>query len=179
VRDKCVLEVGAGAGTPSIIAGIRGARKVVITDYPDDFVIQNIQYNINLNFPEEDRNRIISMGHLWGKDIEKLLDPVREVGSDGYDIIICADCIFNHFCQKDLLTTLKRCLKQDGTVYVAFSHHKPQWAERDLAFFTLAESNFNFKSTHLYDVQMKPMYEVDYGPPEVRGKVQFYILQNQ
>jgi len=178
VFDKCVLELGAGAGTPGIIAGFRGAKKVVITDYPDDFVIENIQYNININFSEENRSSVIAMGHLWGKDIDKILEPIREIGREGYDFIICADCIFNHVCQNDLLKTLKKCLNENGRVFVAFSHHKPKFAERDLAFFTQAEENYQFISTHLFDIQMEPMFKVDYGPAEVRGKVQFYTLEH-
>jgi nicotinamide N-methyltransferase len=33
--DKNVLEFGAGAGLPGIVAALNGASRVMITDYPD------------------------------------------------------------------------------------------------------------------------------------------------
>ena len=47
VKDKNVLEFGAGAGLPSLVSGILGASKVVITDYPDADLVENIQFNID------------------------------------------------------------------------------------------------------------------------------------
>lgn len=35
ITGKYVLEFGAGAGLPSIIAALNGAAQVVVTDYPD------------------------------------------------------------------------------------------------------------------------------------------------
>lgn len=47
VKDKNVLEFGAGGGLPSLVSGILGAAKVVVTDYPDTDLIENLQYNID------------------------------------------------------------------------------------------------------------------------------------
>ena len=47
VRGQTVLELGAGAGLPSLISGALGAKKVVVTDYPDADLIENLQYNID------------------------------------------------------------------------------------------------------------------------------------
>lgn len=41
-----MLELGAGAGLPSIVAAILGARKVVVTDFPDEDLISNLTLNI-------------------------------------------------------------------------------------------------------------------------------------
>lgn len=41
-----MLELGAGAGLPSLVAAILGAQKVVVTDYPDGDLISNIEHNI-------------------------------------------------------------------------------------------------------------------------------------
>lgn len=38
VAGKSVLELGAGAGLPGIMAAIEGAREVVLSDYPSDSV---------------------------------------------------------------------------------------------------------------------------------------------
>lgn len=48
VHNKSVLELGAGAGLPSLVAGVLGARKVVMTDFPDADLIATMQKNIDL-----------------------------------------------------------------------------------------------------------------------------------
>jgi predicted nicotinamide N-methyase len=47
VKGKSVLELGAGAGLPSLICAINGASQVVVTDYPDADLIENLRYNID------------------------------------------------------------------------------------------------------------------------------------
>ena len=46
VLGKDVLELGAGAGLPSIVCAVLGARKVVVTDYPDADLVDNLSFNI-------------------------------------------------------------------------------------------------------------------------------------
>lgn len=46
VLGKNVLELGAGSGLPSLVCAARGAQKVVVTDYPDADLIENLRYNI-------------------------------------------------------------------------------------------------------------------------------------
>jgi EEF1A N-terminal glycine/lysine methyltransferase len=48
-RGKTVLELGAGAALPGLIAAINGAKKTVVTDYPDRDLIENIEYNVKTN----------------------------------------------------------------------------------------------------------------------------------
>ena len=42
VSGRRVLEIGAGAALPSVVAGLLGARATVASDYPDRRMIQNI-----------------------------------------------------------------------------------------------------------------------------------------
>jgi nicotinamide N-methyltransferase len=46
VKGRYVLELGAGAGLPSLVCAINGAVGVVVTDYPDSELIENLNYNI-------------------------------------------------------------------------------------------------------------------------------------
>lgn len=47
VHGRTVLELGAGAGLPSIAAAIWGAKQVVVTDYPDEDLVENMRMNID------------------------------------------------------------------------------------------------------------------------------------
>ena len=51
-RTKRVLEFGAGAGLPSLLAVLQGAGGVVCTDYPDRDLVDNIRYNVGVNLPD-------------------------------------------------------------------------------------------------------------------------------
>jgi predicted nicotinamide N-methyase len=53
VRHQRVCELGAGAGLPSIVATLAGAKKVVVTDYPDEGLIENLRWNAECNLPSE------------------------------------------------------------------------------------------------------------------------------
>lgn len=54
VRGKSILELGAGAGLPGIVAALDGAQRVVITDYPDQSLVDNITWNVDCNVPNRD-----------------------------------------------------------------------------------------------------------------------------
>ncbi|ERS99065.1 hypothetical protein HMPREF1624_04260 [Sporothrix schenckii ATCC 58251] len=99
VRDKTVLELGAGAGLPGIVCGlVLGARKVVVTDYPDPDLVQTMRRNI-----EEAEagaaaaasasgqlagyvpGTVIADGYVWGGDPAPMLAHLRSAtsGDDG------------------------------------------------------------------------------------------------
>jgi EEF1A N-terminal glycine/lysine methyltransferase len=46
VHGRCVLELGAGAGLPSLVCALKGAIRVVLTDYPDSDLIDNLRHNV-------------------------------------------------------------------------------------------------------------------------------------
>ena len=47
VHGKNVLELGAGAGLPSLAAAVWGAKNVVMTDYPDEDLVENMKINVH------------------------------------------------------------------------------------------------------------------------------------
>ncbi|CAM9591642.1 unnamed protein product [Pylaiella littoralis] len=80
VEGKSVLELGAGAGLPSLICALRGAKKVVISDYAtstDEALMVPIQINIDRVQPEfVSEDTLHAVGHVWGHGVEDLLVPL-------------------------------------------------------------------------------------------------------
>ena len=60
VQGKSVLELGAGAGLPSLVCSVTGATQVVVTDYPDADLVENLRYNIAHCDLVPDKSRIVA-----------------------------------------------------------------------------------------------------------------------
>ncbi|EEB06381.1 nicotinamide N-methyltransferase Nnt1 [Schizosaccharomyces japonicus yFS275] len=175
VSGKKVLELGAGAGLPSIIAALNGAKSVVCTDYPDNPLIDNIKYNVQ-QFPQiVDRTNV--RGFLWGADITPLREAAGLPADSGFDVILLSDLVFNHTEHEKLVHTSKEALSKfpDAIVYVFFTHHRPRLAHKDLQFFQIAEQN-GFKVKKFLEIKKRPMFENDPGAPEVRATVHGYSM---
>ncbi|KAF4504716.1 hypothetical protein G6O67_008128 [Ophiocordyceps sinensis] len=83
VRGKAVLELGAAAGLPSLVAGILGARRVVMTDFPDPELVANMHKNIDeCDGTVEPRGSIArtvqAAGFVWGAEPGPLLARLRD-----------------------------------------------------------------------------------------------------
>ncbi|KAK5815220.1 hypothetical protein F5H01DRAFT_309091 [Linnemannia elongata] len=151
---KSVLEIGAGAALPSFVAAVNGATKVVITDYPDNDLIANIQYNADHIVPELTKEgKVIVQGYLWGSNTRPLLahlnpttnadttnsTPSGTARKELFDTIILSDLLFNHSQHRSMLKTCKETLKPGtGRVFVFFTHHRPWLADADNKFFEIA-----------------------------------------
>jgi len=69
LHGRAVLELGSGAGLPSILTRTRGgARVVVASDYPDDIILGPLRHNIAAYAPE-----VIVEGFAWGTNPSGLL----------------------------------------------------------------------------------------------------------
>lgn len=103
VRGKNVLELGAGGALPSLICACNLAKKVlslwgqnltkvVITDYPDTELIENIRYNVtNCGLGEDVKARIAVEGYLWGNDVTTLLSHLEL--STKFNVVILSDTV--------------------------------------------------------------------------------------
>ncbi|KAA6407606.1 MAG: hypothetical protein FRX48_08444 [Lasallia pustulata] len=148
VVGKAVLELGAGAGLPSLVCGILGARRVVVTDYPDADLVDNLAHNVAACAPLFSGGhapaRVSVMGFLWGADPAALLDCLVGAGDAspapasqaGFDLLILADLVFNYSEHGALLATLKATLRRGeaARALVFFTPHRPWLMERDLGF---------------------------------------------
>jgi nicotinamide N-methyltransferase len=93
VKGKRVLEFGAAAALPSLCSALNGAEKVVITDHPDQVLVDMLNENAKRyciatylrNIPKRTLDSVVSVfGFLWGDETSQLM----KVSPDGYDIII-------------------------------------------------------------------------------------------
>jgi len=103
VKDKTVIEMGAGTGLPGILSVIKGSKLTVLTDYDDSKLISTLRSNVQKCLPSpNERSRANVIPHIWGQDTEDLLDP----SPAGYDLILCADILWDTFSLPSLLHTL-------------------------------------------------------------------------
>ena len=64
-----MLELGAGAGLPGILAALQGAEMVVLSDYPSSSLLANLQRNVDENVPFHLQSRVAVEGHIWGESL--------------------------------------------------------------------------------------------------------------
>jgi EEF1A N-terminal glycine/lysine methyltransferase len=73
VGQESVLELGAGAGLPGIVAALRGAKMVILSDYDSPNLLANLQANVDENIPATLRSKVFVEGHMWGTSLEKIV----------------------------------------------------------------------------------------------------------
>ncbi|KAG9313079.1 hypothetical protein JVU11DRAFT_6519 [Chiua virens] len=109
-----VLELGAGAGLPSILlAKMYHTVFVTASDYPDNSLIRTLSDNIRRNGVS---GRCHAIPYAWGTETGAL----RCQGGDGrrdvdarFDIVVAADTLWNPDLHTPFLNTLCLCLKRE------------------------------------------------------------------
>jgi nicotinamide N-methyltransferase len=153
VMGKVVLELGAGAALPSCVAAKLGAAHVLVTDFPGDEVLDNIERVLECN-------QIVSAtvtGHVWGRNVECLVQLTAKYGRDKFDTILIAEPLWKdtYKFHRDLLTSIKACLsKKEGSVaLLAFAHRTTEehTKERDLEFFAVAQAEFQLSCSKVFE----------------------------
>ena len=179
VAGKRVFEFGAGAALPSIVSVLNGAEYVATTDYPEEVLLDDIRINLKNNLPADALGKRIEVyGLLWGSKVDDLLKagtaPTGEPRK--YDVLILADLLANHTALPDLAKNLGELMdKPNGVAYVAFGHHRPWLADRDLKFFEHA-TNQGMKCEEIFQKHTTPMFENDPGSLDVRSTVHVYKI---
>ncbi|KAJ9632393.1 Protein N-terminal and lysine N-methyltransferase efm7 [Taxawa tesnikishii (nom. ined.)] len=178
LAGNTVLELGAGAGLPRfdsddtanfqlcLVSAIKGATSVVVTDYPDADLIENLQYNIDHCHLLPEPKKISAVGYLW--DGQK----------QGFDVLILADLLFNHSEHAKLVQSVQRTLSRNPSskALVFFTPYRPWLLERDLAFFDLAREGGLTVTKVMEKVMDKVMFEEDPGDELLRRTVYGYEL---
>ncbi|KAL5003794.1 hypothetical protein BDV10DRAFT_3308 [Aspergillus recurvatus] len=123
VQGEKVLELGAGAGLPSIIATLANASTVTITDHPSSPALGPtgaIAFNVKRNIPSS-TIKIDIRSHEWGTTLTA--DPWALLNKGFYTRIIAADCYWMRSQHENLVRTMKWFLAPEGKVWVVAGFH--------------------------------------------------------
>jgi len=187
VRGRAVLELGAGAGLPSLVAGLLGAARVVVTDFPDPDLVANLHANVDACaawFPghhTEAHPVVVPAGFVWGADARPLLAllPPPAAGPPGFDVLVLADLLFRHAEHGKLVKTVRETLarRRGAVALVVFSSYRPWLRHKDLAFFDAAR-DAGLATEKLFDrIMPRPLFEHDPGDEEVRKTVSAWAVR--
>ncbi|ETO61389.1 hypothetical protein, variant 3 [Phytophthora nicotianae CJ01A1] len=133
VEGRSLVEFGAASALPSLVALHFGAKLAVMTDYPNDLLLKNIETNIKRNEHLLGIGRREVRGHLWGSDTTGLLKCLASSTSDAdvgekdpessedltetrFDVVVVAECLWLHDLHEDLLKSIDACLAPGGKV---------------------------------------------------------------
>lgn len=94
--------------------------------------------------------------------------PLLENGK--YDIVILSDLVFNHSQHAALIKSVDAVLKEDGEVFVFFTHHRPHLAKEDMDFLPKLGRR-GFKWERVVEEYRGAMFKDDPGDERVRGTV--------
>ena len=67
-----------------------------------------------------------------------------KAGPPLFDFVLASECLWLEKEHRNLLCSIDRCLCEHGIALISFCHHTRGKEEQDLAFFKLAEEEFNF-----------------------------------
>ncbi|KAI2628613.1 hypothetical protein GGR54DRAFT_353603 [Hypoxylon sp. NC1633] len=185
VQGRTVLELGAGAGLPSIVCAILGAEKVVVTDYPDPELVVNMKKNIlgceliPVTNSDAENSPIVADGYVWGADATHLLAHLEVFKKDSFDVLILADLLFRHSEHKNMISTIEATLnrKKTSKAFVCFTSYRPWLQHKDLAFFDIARERGFLVDKIIEEKMDKAMFENDPGDEEVRKTVTGFTLR--
>jgi len=191
VAGKTVLELGAGAGLPSLVCNVLGATKVVVSDYPDPDLVANLWKNVDTLLETEKASdekskdggkSLVAEGYCWGNDAANLLahlPPSSAATNPGFDVLILADLLFNHSEHEKLVNTIEFTLKKsaDARAMVFFTPYRPWLYEKDMAFFDSCRARGFVVEKVLEEKMEKVMFEKDPGDEELRRTVFGYVVR--
>lgn len=129
-KGKSVVELGAGLALPSLVAIVLGAQTTVLTDYPEDTLIRNIEDTLRLN---ELQGSVV--GHAWGDDAS---DVLALNGGVRFDLVLLSEVLWKdtYRLHAGLASSLLALLHPRGMALLSVVHrptadHTPA---RDLEF---------------------------------------------
>ncbi|KAM3484122.1 hypothetical protein MY8738_002561 [Beauveria namnaoensis] len=117
VKGRRVIEFGAGAGLAGIIAGLVGAQRVAVTDYPSETLLEPLRGNISRCVnpilappgvaPGAD---VFVKGHCWGELTNDF--SVRE--KHAFDCVVAADVLWMPWQHDNLRKSIEHFLSHQA-----------------------------------------------------------------
>ncbi|XP_020242021.1 histidine protein methyltransferase 1 homolog [Asparagus officinalis] len=139
IKGKRVLELGCGHGLPGIFTLIEGATTVHFQDFNAEVLkfltIPNVKANLEQVSNKTEANISSDVRYFSGdwSEVHKLLLPkcsneqqntLDNSSSDGYDVILMAETVYELSSLQSLYDLIKKCLlRPSGVVYVAGKKH--------------------------------------------------------
>lgn len=116
VRDKIILEIGSGCAIPGIVAGLLGARTVVLTDIPEQ--MSHLQKVIDMNSRQCPSCVFVCVPFTFGesyKDLYERLSKFDSIFPDlrsklVFDIVFGSDIAFDVSLHTPLATSINSLL---------------------------------------------------------------------
>ena len=175
VVGRAVLEIGAGAALPSVVAALLGARAVVVSDYPDDRMLQNMRANLTANLPPEQRRRAVVVGYDWNHSARSLMSALSGLhdarhgggdggGAEGFNLVLLSDLLYE--CEHEaILRAVASSLAAapgDARALLTFQVHDLCQLPKQVAFFQLA-ADFGLAVKRLSTVTVGRQFEDEAG----------------
>uniref|UniRef100_U3JN18 Protein N-lysine methyltransferase METTL21A n=2 Tax=Ficedula albicollis TaxID=59894 RepID=U3JN18_FICAL len=136
LRDRSVIELGAGTGLLGIVVTLLGAR-VTITDRAA--ALEFLESNVQANLPPELRPRAVVKELTWGKDLDNF-------PPGAFDFVLGADIVYLEETFAELLQTLEHLCSERTVILLSCRIRY----ERDLQFLKMLRGRFSVSEVH-YD----------------------------
>ncbi|KFV81232.1 Protein N-lysine methyltransferase METTL21A, partial [Struthio camelus australis] len=136
LRDRAVIELGAGTGLLGIVATLLGAR-VTVTDRAAALAL--LESNVRANLPPELQPRAAVKELTWGKDLGNF-------PPGAFDFILGSDIVYLEETFADLLQTLEHLCAERTVILLSCRIRY----ERDLNFLKMLRGRFSVHEVH-YD----------------------------
>jgi len=182
VQNKCTLELGAGTALPSLSSLYLGSRVSIITDYPDDRIVNSIRRTVERNAEAcRSDHRVDVIGYEWGTDVtsirratsslfslqsekEKLAEnndaAVPTPNNFSFDVILLSECLWIHRTHAALAESIHKLLNPTtGIVLLTYAHHVPGMEEKDDSFFDIMKEKYGLITTHVETRSMQYMWD--------------------
>ncbi|NXF15711.1 MT21A methyltransferase, partial [Rhodinocichla rosea] len=150
LRDRSVIELGAGTGLLGIVVTLLGkgffcepcppvplGARVTITDRAA--ALELLEANVQANLPPELRPRAVVKELTWGKDLDNF-------SPGAFDFILGADIVYLEETFAELLQTLEHLCSERTVILLSCRIRY----ERDLKFLRMLRERFSVSEVH-YD----------------------------
>jgi len=150
LRKIRVLELGAGAGLPGILlAKIRDDVQVVLSDYPDEELIDTLNQNVASNISDASAH-VIPYDWTTGD-----VSPFYALSPDGFDVIMAADTLWNTDLHDAFLRSLESLLRHNvddpsSSVNLIAGLHTGRWTIQ--AFLKAVEDRQRFRLHRVVEI---------------------------